>query len=162
MEINPQASPNCDQLIAGGTLTLGGPLIVTNIGSFSGLTNGTHVFQLFSAPTIAGSFSSVSLPALPPNRSWDSSQLNSAGQLLLVVAIDPNPTTLTNTVVGGNTLQLSWPSSHIGWRLQTQVNPLTVGISSNWTFVNGSGDTNLMNFPIVTTNETTFYRLVFP
>jgi fibronectin-binding autotransporter adhesin len=162
MEVNPTNAPanNADRLtVQTGTLTYGGTLNVTNIGTLN-VTNGTYSFQLFSAPVIAGTFAATNLPALPPNKSWDTSQLN-AGILKLVVAVNANPSNLVATVVGGNQLQLNWAQNQIGWRLQVQTNSLAVGLRTNWTFVAGSDATNQMTFPIGTTG-CTFYRMVFP
>jgi hypothetical protein len=45
--------------------------------------------------------------------------------------------------------------------LQEQINPVTVGLSTNWVTVPGSTATNQMTFPIAPTNGTVFFRLVF-
>ena len=120
MEINVTNVPNADQLVAqNGTLTYGGALVVSDLAP-SGATNGTYVFQLFNAPTITGSFTSTNLPALPATKTWDTSELG-AGRIKLVVNVNTTPTNITASV-SGNTLQLSWPPDHIGWRLQVQTN----------------------------------------
>jgi hypothetical protein len=59
-------------------------------------------------------------------------------------------------------LQLSWPSDHIGWRLQSQTNSLTNGIGTNWFDVANSTTTNLLNIAIATTNGTVFFRMIYP
>ena len=74
-------------------------------------------------------------------------------------------TTPTNIVASATTnlLTLSWPRNWIGWQLQAQTNKVTVGIGSNW--VNdtsvSSTTTNLVTMPIVLTNGTVFYRLLY-
>jgi hypothetical protein len=65
----------------------------------------------------------------------------------------------SNRIVVAN---LKWPASHIGWRLQQQVNPVTVGISTNWTTVANSTSTNAMQLTNAFNNNCYFYRLVFP
>ena len=163
MEVNGTNSQNSDLLVAqSGTLTYGGVLNVNNIGSLA-LTNGTYTFQLFSAPTITGSFTATNLPPLGgPNRTWDTSEL-AQGRIKLVVAVDSTPVTLTNTVTGGNTLQLTWPTGSIGWRLQVQSNTVAApNLRTNWVTISGSDATNLMSFPIGTTNGSVYYRMIFP
>jgi len=44
----------------------------------------------------------------------------------------PEPAWLTYVVSGSN-LILSWPSDRIGWKLQIQINPSQVGITTSWT-----------------------------
>ncbi len=67
-----------------------------------------------------------------------------------------------NYVLSGNMLQLSWPSSHRGWRLETQTNSGGAGIQPNWFTVSSSTLTNQMFLPIDVQNGSVFYRLVYP
>ncbi|GAA5117373.1 autotransporter-associated beta strand repeat-containing protein [Luteolibacter yonseiensis] len=73
MELN-KITATADKLTVNGTLTLGGGLHVTNLG---GTLAGGDSFTLFQANTIAGSFSSVSLPALATGLTWNTSALTS-------------------------------------------------------------------------------------
>jgi hypothetical protein len=69
MEISKTgATFTCDQIQVAGTLTYGGTLTVTNIGP-DALVLGTR-FQLFSATSYAGSFSSITLPPLGLGLIW--------------------------------------------------------------------------------------------
>lgn len=61
-----------------------------------------------------------------------------------------------------NLLQLSWPATHLGWRLEAQTNQPGVGLGTNWLSVAGSATTNSLVFPITSTNGDVFFRLVFP
>jgi hypothetical protein len=72
-----------------------------------------------------------------------------------------NPTNILFQVTA-NTLQLSWPSDHTGWRLQSQTNDLTQGLGTNWFDVAGSTITNQMIMPVNSTNGSVFYRMVYP
>ena len=47
-----------------------------------------------------------------------------------------------NAQVNNGQLQLSWPQDHLGWRLQTQTNPLSTGLSANWVTVPNSTNVN--------------------
>jgi hypothetical protein len=62
----------------------------------------------------------------------------------------------------GNQLQLSWPADRMGWRLEVQTNTLAVGLSANWSTVEGSSATNQMFLPIDLANDSVFYRLAYP
>ena len=71
-----------------------------------------------------------------------------------------SPTNITAQLVF-NTLKLSWPADHTGWRLQVQTNDLTAGLGTNWFDVAGSTTTNQMFFPINPAAGGVFYRLLY-
>jgi hypothetical protein len=75
--------------------------------------------------------------------------------------VETNAVPLSSTSANGS-LQLSWPPDHTGWRLQEQINPLNAGLGTNWVDVAGSTDVNSMNVPIITTNGSAFFRLIYP
>jgi hypothetical protein len=77
------------------------------------------------------------------------------------IVVSTSPTSLTASVSGG-TVTLSWPADHIGWRLETQTNSLSVGISTNWSVWPGSDTTNSVSVPIDQTQPAVFFRLVYP
>ncbi len=72
-----------------------------------------------------------------------------------------NPTNITFQLTA-DTLKLSWPGDHTGWRLQEQTNGLAQGLGTNWVDVVGSTGTNQMNVPINPTNSAVFFRLIYP
>jgi autotransporter-associated beta strand protein len=76
-------------------------------------------------------------------------------------AVNTNPTSLAVSVGGGN-LNLSWPADHLGWRLEVQSNPRSIGLSNDWVTVTGSTNVTSMSIPINPANPTVFYRLVYP
>ncbi len=143
-------------------LTASGTLTVTNLGP--NLSTG-NTFKLFSVP-VSG-FAAVNLPAMNASGTvvytWQTN-LATSGSITVASAIslvNTNSTNITVSVSGGN-LTLSWPSNHIGWRLQAQTNTLAVGIYTNWATVPGSTNVNTVVVPIVKTNGAVFYRLVYP
>jgi hypothetical protein len=71
------------------------------------------------------------------------------------------PTNLLWQASGG-ALQLSWPQSHLGWRLQIQTNNLGAGLSTNWATVGNSANVNATNILINPNNGEVFLRLVYP
>jgi autotransporter-associated beta strand protein len=161
LEIN-MASPSTNDLIqVAGTITAGGTLTVTNIGTE--LVNGT-TFKLFSGA--ASGFGTVTLPvtnltataayAWTDNLSVDGSITLASGG-----AVNTNPVSIVSTV-GGGLLTLDWPASHIGWRLETQTNATSTGLSTNWSTVDGSATVNQFQTTIDPLNPTVFFRLVYP
>jgi hypothetical protein len=81
-----------------------------------------------------------------------------------VVTVNTTPTNILATVSGTN-LTLFWPLDHTGWRLLSQTNNLTNGISRNtndWATVANSASTNQVTIPIIRTNKAGFYRLIYP
>ncbi len=102
------------------------------------------------------------LPASPaPGLAWDTSTLATDGTLRLKTGINSTPEPLVASLTG-NQLTLSWPADHLGWRLQQQTNPLSVGLSNNWVDVVGSTTTNLVVLTIDPATGCGFYRLVLP
>ena len=94
-----------DQLFVSGILTLGGTLVVTNIGT-NALVVGDS-FQLFNAATNAGAFSSFNLPALPIGWHWTTNSLAANG--ILAVAWDTFTLTYaagTNGTLAGSATQV--------------------------------------------------------
>ncbi len=58
---------------------------------------------------------------------------------------------------------LTWPTNYIGWKLQSQVNPLTVGLFTNWTTLLDSTFTNTISVSNnVSTNQSVFFRMTYP
>jgi len=146
-----------DLLVVTGTLTGGGALVVTNIGS--SLTNGAK-FKLFSK-AVSG-FSSTTLPTGGSGYVWNNT-LSTDGSIALVSGgvVNTTPVSMSSSVSGGS-LTLTWPADHIGWSLQVQTNTLSVGISTNWVVVPGSTTNTSMVIPIDSGNGSVFYRLVTP
>lgn len=61
----------------------------------------------------------------------------------------------------GNTLNLSWPADHLGWKLQAQTNSLGNGLGTNWVTILGSDSVTSTNVIINPTNGSVFYRLIY-
>ncbi len=162
MELDQASSPANDMLAVTGTLTGGGVLMVTNVGS--DIVNGT-TFKLFSKPVTG--FGTVTLPAANPSNTSSYTWTNNLavdGSITLLsggASVNPNPASIMTGVTNG-ILTLSWPADHIGWTLQVQTNPLSVGLYTNWFIVAGSSSTNSVSVPIDVNNGGVFYRLTLP
>jgi len=157
MELNQAGGTSTNDQLVANSITGGGTLIVTNIGP--PLFNNT-TFKLFSVPVTG--FSSVSLPTGP--YVW-TNRISTDGTITLLSGgtVNTNPPTITSfTSGGGTTLNLTWPADHIGWSLQVQTNAITVGISTNWTLVGGSSNSNTATITIDPIAPTVFYRLIYP
>ncbi len=68
------------------------------------------------------------------------------------------PTQLA-TSVAGNTLQMSWPTNYLGYRLES--NSVSLSASGQWFTVSGSSTTNQMRLPLGSETNV-FFRLVYP
>ena len=158
LQLNRTNAANCSKLVSSG-FTISGPLTVTNVGP--ALQAGDS-FQLFS--TGVTGFSVTNLPTLTGTLYW-TNRLATLGNIAVAGGVATYPTNITYTITSSNTLALSWPADHTGWRLQVQTNNQASGISStpvDWGTVAGSTTMNATNLPIDSTKPTEFYRLVYP
>jgi autotransporter-associated beta strand protein len=151
------ASGTNDLITGASFINYGGAL---NLVFTPGSLVAGNSFKLFGANSYAGSFATIT-PATPgANLAWDTSSLNSSGILGVKPPTNPNPTNITASVSGGN-LNLSWPSDHLGWRLQAQTNSINTGLGTNWfDVVNTAGVTNI-SIPVNSAAGAIFYRLVY-
>lgn len=152
MEIARNGAVLGSDLVAGvSTLTYGGTLIVTNVGS-SALQVG-DVFQLFSAAAYNPAFANVVYPTgytFTDNLAVD-------GSITVLTVPNAAPPTLSYTASGGNWV-FNWAES--GFKLQTQTNALDVGLGTNWVDVPG-GDVSGVSVPGPNAgNPAVFFRLI--
>ncbi len=105
-ELN-KASSTADRLSVVGTLNCNGTLQVTNAAGT--LAHGDS-FQLFTAGTVGGSFSSLSLPALASGLVWDTSALASGVLTVSTSApsAPPAPSGLAAIFPSPSQVRLSW------------------------------------------------------
>ena len=153
MELSKAAGTN-DQLRVIGTLTYGGTLVVTNLG---GQLWAGDSFQIFNASSYSGAFATTNLPPLPNGFQWQWTP--ASGTLSIASTVALNPTDITANFTG-NTLELNWPSDHIGWRLET--NAISLADANAWFTLPGSTTTNQVFLNVDPTEGNVFFRLVFP
>jgi autotransporter-associated beta strand protein len=157
-EISKNGTTPTNDTVAGiATLSYGGALVVTNIGT--NLVVGDS-FRLFVATNYSGTFTSLVLPALPLGLAWTNRLLQN-GTLAVFQAVATNPPNLHFTLSASN-LMLSWPADHTGWRLESQTNFLGIGRSTNWLTVTNAFATNQVVMPVDPSNGCVFYRLAYP
>lgn len=157
----------------------GATLLITNTsGAPFAAGQSFHFFDNVNSPgTVPYSTGSSTntYPVITPSAPgsglvWDLSQLWVNGNIG-IAGVNSGPT-LTNSfsILGGTNIvsQFDWDASYLGWRLQSQVNPLSIGLSSNWGNVT-DGTTNgpswvKISYTITNTISTNavFYRLTFP
>jgi hypothetical protein len=156
LEVNLTTKTN-DSIRGLNTMVYNGcTLLVTNTGA-QVITNGS-VFKFFFATNYIPGAVTVVPPAPAYGLVWDTSQLAVDGTLR-VMPVNTNSPTL-GTSKSGNSLTLSWPADHAGWRLQVQTN--TAGLGTNWLTVANTTNNLSLTVPIVPTNPPVFYRLVYP
>ena len=88
MEIDRSVSPSSDKLDVNATLTCGGTLVVTNIGT---ALVANDSFVLFSAGTFEGGFATIQLPALAAGLEWDTSTIAIDGTIAVKAIASTNP-----------------------------------------------------------------------
>jgi fibronectin-binding autotransporter adhesin len=155
LTINRAVGTNSFGKVAGlASVSFGGTLTVTGSGTF---VLGDS-FKLFSAGSYAGNFASTNLPGgLPGGTQWN---WNPANGVLSVVNSGPTgPAGLTNSI-SGSTLTLTWPAGQ-NWRLVSQTNDLSTGLSGTWNTVPGVSDGSA-TITIDPAKPTVFYELVYP
>jgi autotransporter-associated beta strand protein len=150
----------CDAVRGLTQVQYAGTLTLTNL---AGALAANDSFKLFDAAAYSGSFSAI-VPATPgAGLVWDLSHLAVDGTVRVASGVDLTPISFT-AVVSNGALNLSWPASHTGWRLQAQTNPISVGLSSNWYPWNVTDVTltNAVAIPLNPANPSVFFRLVSP
>jgi hypothetical protein len=124
-------SPLADKVaLTTGTLTYGGTLTVTNAGA---TLAGGETFTLFSAPSYAGAFSVINLPALGAGLNWFAGNLAVNGTITVNRA--PVANTMTVTRTAGLPLLIS-----------------LANVATNWSDADGNTVT-LTGINLVTTNN---------
>ncbi len=178
-KVNPatlaQTTLTCDHLSFGGSSSQrnqnGCTLLITNVSATP--FSAGQSFHLFdnvylpgTVPFSTGSSTNtfpVVVPATPgPGLAWDLSQLWASGNIGVIAT--PQVTLTNSMTVSGNKIisQFSWDAAQYGWRLETQANPLSVGLSTNWTGINGSWTNTSMTITNTLGNNAVYYRLVYP
>jgi autotransporter-associated beta strand protein len=146
-----------------GTLAIAQPTLATS--STVSVTNGAELQLNFAGgetnQVAALVLNGASQPPGVYNSTTSSPLIAGTGNLLVASAVASYPTNITVSG-GGGTLTLSWPSTHLGWLLQSQTNSHSVGLSTNWFDVAGSASMTSTNISVNPGSPTVFYRLRKP
>lgn len=79
-------------------------------------------------------------------------------------ALTPGSLSPTNLsyALNGNLLSVSWPVTHVGWRLEMQTSAGAAGLGSSWVTVANSTETNQITSQLQPGGGSVFYRLAYP
>ncbi len=83
---------------------------------------------------------------------------SATNNLVIVNGMSTTPTNIT-THISGNQLTIAWPSNHIGWMLQSNLN---LSVANGWADVPGSDTNSQLVIIIDPTVPRVFYRLRLP
>ena len=143
-----------DRLVVTGAVSLAGTLNVSLVNGFAPPAGSSY--RIVTAGALSGVFAATNYPPGVPGLT-----LEYAPDGVTLRVIDSSPTSITETMTNGGML-LSWPLDHMGWRLVAQTNAPGLGLTTNWSTVAGSKDTNQCFVPISQTKGSVFVRLVYP
>ena len=152
MQINASAVTR-NQVAGLQTIAYDGTLTVQNTG---GTPAPGQSYRLFSATNYAGNFSATNLPPLGTGLAW--AWTPASGTLSVLQIVATNRTNLTTAVSGGN-LSLSWPTDHLGWRVET--NAVSLAATNSWFTYPGSSSVTNLTIPIGTAGHV-FFRMAYP
>jgi hypothetical protein len=195
IKVSPGQSPANTMVFAGaqdygpsqsGQDQNGCTLVITNIGATPFAAGQVfnvfgEVFGPFTSDTVnntgasTNSYPIIAPPSPGPGLIWDLSHLWPNGY---IGVINTPTVTLTNsfTFLGSTNVvtTFTWSTNVFQqWVLETQANPLNVGLSTNWSRIPGSWTntaadlaagfkTRAFTNSLATTNPAVFYRLVYP
>jgi autotransporter-associated beta strand protein len=149
-------------IINAGTLELAQSVPALSPSSTVLVTNGA-LLQLDSA-TVTNQVAGLVLNGVSQapgvyNSVNASPYITGPGSMQVVPAGPSGPAYLTNSVSGGN-LSLTWPAGQ-GWRLVSQTNSVSTGLSTNWSTVTGHADGSF-NTPLDPSKPAVFFKLAYP
>ncbi len=143
-------------------LTLNGNTLY--VGTSSALGAGDYLLWTNTAAAITGSFNATPvIGGAGVSGTGTIVTTNNNEVILHVVASSTLPSTGTNltfSVTGGNTLNLSWPASYVGWELQS--NAVSVVATNSWFLVPGSTSVSNFSFSVNPSKINVFYRMHHP
>jgi hypothetical protein len=151
-----------DAVFGIGNLNLNGTVVIVTNLTGRPYTNG-QVLKFFDSPSTSYGLTDATIAPIPGVLGY-TNLLSVNGTILITNAVHSwTPTNIVFSKSGTN-LNLSWPSDHNGWILQSQTNALNTGfrITNTWYDVPGSGSILSTNIPMDRNNPTVFYRLRFP
>ena len=149
MEVSKDTGATNDVIAGLSTISYGGSLMVTNIGS-NALAAG-DTFQLFSATNYTGSFTNLTLPPLGAGLAWDTSKSSTNGSI--AVASLPSITSQPQSLTVNQTAPASFSVGATG------TTPLAYQWRKNGGNLSGATNTSF-NIANATTNDAGSYTVV--
>lgn len=160
--LNGANSYNGNTTVNGGTLAFAQATLPTN--GIVTVTNGAVLSLNFTVTNrvVGIVLNGASQSSGIYNAASSAPYIAGTGSLQIGIPVALNPTNISFALTGG-TLTLFWPATHTGWQLQTQTNPTTAGLGTNWFTLLGSTDTNAWQMSVIpTSNNNVFFRLAYP
>lgn len=176
------AALTTNQFLYSPPLPPAAPTGVSAIGADSQVTltwnavNNATGYKVKRAATSGGSYVVISSP-INPNFT-DTGLFNGTAYYYVVSAMGIGGESLNSSEVLGRPvsliapelhitrdstqIQIEWPATHTGWRLEAQTNSLATGGGANWFTVAGGALTNQLFIPIHPASGSFFFRLVYP
>jgi hypothetical protein len=156
-------NPLTEKAVCYGTLTFGGTLVVSNVGSALVLGD---TFDLFGFTGSPGAFANLTLPALDPGLTWNTSNLPINGTIS-VVSLTASPPRLINPTLANLTNFVVTATGGVAngqFRILTQTN-VTVPLN-NWAILStnnydGTGSLVLTN-PVNPAEPQRYFRIIQP
>ena len=148
--------------VNGGTLEI----VQATIASNSTVTVASGaVLQLdFAVTNVVAGFMTNGVSAGPGiyNSTTSSPYITGIGslQVVLPVTVATNPTNITFSLTGGNTLNLSWPADHLGWLVQS--NSVNLAVPADWYDISNTATGTSYSITINPAKTNVFYRLRKP
>jgi hypothetical protein len=161
MELDAATVTN-DMLVVSNTVSYGGTLTVGSVGGFYAAG---QKYKLFSAGTIAGSFTTVTLPTLTGSIYW-TNKLLVDGTIEIIPLPKPAPTITFIGVLDGNLVIRGTNNNGVIQDVFYLLTHTNLGASlSNWTRIttnlfDASGNLNYTNGPAGDPNR--FYIILMP
>ena len=133
-------------------------------GFISGTSPQTVAYLASGTPVTAVAsngyaFTSWSDGILTSNRT-DTALVGGTNVIASFALSTPSPVSLTNAIINGNQLVLSWPAGQ-GWTLEIQTNDLNSGFSTNWSTVALPASAPPYTNTMSSANPSVFYRLKY-
>ena len=145
--------------VSGGTLELANADLATN--STVTVTSGGTLQLDFTTTNIVSALvlNGTSQSGGVYGSANSGGRITGTGYLQIISTGPTGPGYITNSI-SGSTLTLSWPAGQ-GWRLVSQTNDLSTGLSTNWNTVPGVSDGSA-TITVDPAKPTVFYELVNP
>jgi len=154
--LSKDGGQKCDNISGLTWVNYAGSLIVTNIGSTPLAAGDT--FQLFSASSYGGDFSTLTLPALAAPLAWDTSNLSIDGSIAVTGPTNPVIQPIIFDGSGTNLLLRVATQSGYNYILQTTTNLTSPVVWVSQFTNNGSGLTVTNAIPACRNPPKCFYR----
>lgn len=141
-------------LLVARNITLSGSCSAKITGAYGLAIGGSYPLMSY-----ASTFGGIGNAQLQMPYGWRGVLANIGNQLVLtsVAVVATTPAQMSFGVTNSQ-MQLNWPPDHTGWRLQMN----TDLAGTNWVDVPAAIWTNQIAVPVITTNASVFYRLIYP